>query len=177
MTVKEVLSYIKKEQAYPEEESGADPESVVASILARVYNIPEETFLRTARTENYDGHGNLLYDVVLQYFVSGGTLRTNASVSPNFLMTNIQSNLRASPASGQEGIWRIGGALTGLTHEKAAYVASLLDRRRIKFPGKMAILRDTFKKIGTSTPWMVLVEGPDPQEARRKKVDERSEKI
>ena len=172
-TMKDVLWYISRPHEPPADELdeyAEDPVDVLVRILAPLYGIDPAAMAAVARSNEETSDGNPTYDVLLQYYMAGGAMKTFVCVSRNFLMANIEANLRGSRSVTQEGLIKIGAVLTGIESEADALrVAGALDRRRVTFARKVAMMRDFCRSLSGQNPGVRIFATINPGDPSRRK--------
>lgn len=172
MTLGDVVAYLDATKNRPPANSPSDrpePEEVAIELLASLYGTGSKAIEKLSKIQTVDGDGNILYDVLIEYSMVNDTLQPKVSVSTNFLMSNIQSNLDTPRNSQREGVWKIGGVLTGIpTLEKAEEIANQIDHRRVKCRRKIEMLEKFQHEFGMSKK-ICFIQGllpPDPPKQR-----------
>lgn len=172
-TMRDVLWYISRphEPATDEpDEDAEDPVTVLVRILAPLYGIDPAEMAAVARSNEETSDGDPTYDVLLQYYMAGGALKTFVSVSRNFLMANIEANLRGPRSVTQEGLIKIGAVLTGLESKAdAVRISDTLDRRRVTFARKVAMMKDFCRSLSGQNPGIRFFATIDPADPSRRK--------
>ena len=172
-TLKDVLRHISRSHEpdlVESDEGAADPVDVLVRILAPMYNMDPNEMAVVARTNEETSNGTPTYDVLLQHYTASGTLKTLVDVSNNFLRANIEANLGGPRGVAREGLIKIGAVLTGIESvETALWVASTLDRRRITFTRKVAMMGELCKSLRAQNPGIRFFAGIDPVVLPRRK--------
>lgn len=156
-TMRDVIRHVSRpnETSYANDDDDVpvDPVDVTVRVLAPLYHVDPVKMALVARSDAETADGEPTYDVLLQYYMAGGVMKTQVDVSRNYLMANIEANMRAARSPVHEGLVRIAAVLTGIeSFEAASRAAGIVVQRRTTVARKIALMQELGRTLCAESP-------------------------